>query len=45
MSAAAAAAALVAGVVSEFFTVVGETGDNTQVPERLLSRTGAQDEI
>jgi MFS family permease len=40
-----AAAAFVAGVVSEFFTVVWETVHNTQVPERLLSRVGAHDEF
>ncbi|MFF4350340.1 MFS transporter [Streptomyces sp. NPDC001530] len=40
-----AAAAFVAGVVSEFFTVVWETVHNTHVPERLLSRVGAHDEF
>jgi MFS family permease len=40
-----AAAAFVAGVVSEFFTVVWETVNNTHVPERLLSRVGAHDEF
>lgn len=40
-----AAAAFVAGVASEFFTVVWETVNNTHVPERLLSRVGAQDEF
>lgn len=40
-----AAAAFVAGVVSEFFTVVWETVCNTHVPERLLSRVGAHDEF
>jgi MFS family permease len=40
-----AAAAFVAGVVSEFFTVVWETVCNTCVPERLLSRVGAHDEF
>ncbi|MEU6606322.1 MFS transporter [Streptomyces shenzhenensis] len=40
-----AAAAFVAGVVSEFFTVVWETVHNTYVPERLLSRVGAHDEF
>ncbi|MER5184556.1 MFS transporter [Streptomyces sp. NPDC002896] len=40
-----AAAAFVAGVASEFFTVVWETVHNTHVPERLLSRVGAQDEF
>ncbi|MFC6078388.1 MFS transporter [Microbispora bryophytorum] len=39
------AAAFAAGVVSEFFTVVWETVHNTHVPERLLSRVGAQDEF
>jgi MFS family permease len=40
-----AAAAFVAGVASEFFTVVWETVNNTHIPERLLSRVGAQDEF
>ncbi|MBA2947959.1 hypothetical protein [Streptomyces himalayensis] len=40
-----AAAAFVAGVASEFFTVVWETVHNTHVPERLLSRVGAHDEF
>jgi MFS family permease len=40
-----AAAAFVAGVVSEFFTVVWETVHNTHIPERLLSRVGAHDEF
>lgn len=40
-----AAVAFVAGVVSEFFTVVWETVHNTYVPERLLSRVGAHDEF
>ncbi|MFD7057722.1 hypothetical protein ACFWBS_59725 [Streptomyces mirabilis] len=40
-----AAAAFVAGVVSEFFTVVWETVNNTHIPERLLSRVGARDEF
>ncbi|WP_371652029.1 MFS transporter [Streptomyces mirabilis] len=40
-----AAAAFVAGVVSEFFTVAWETVCNTHVPERLLSRVGAHDEF
>jgi MFS family permease len=40
-----AAAAFVAGAVSEFFTVVWETVCNTHVPERLLSRVGAHDEF
>lgn len=40
-----AAAAFVAGVVAEFFTVVWETVNNTHVPERLLSRVGAHDEF
>ncbi|WP_260615243.1 MFS transporter [Microbispora sp. KK1-11] len=39
------AAAFVAGVVAEFFTVVWETVHNTHVPERLLSRVGAHDEF
>ncbi|WP_159053920.1 MULTISPECIES: MFS transporter [Streptomyces] len=40
-----AAAAFVAGVVSEFFTVVWETVWYTHVPERMLSRVGAHDEF
>ncbi|CAM5302070.1 hypothetical protein [Streptomyces aurantiogriseus] len=40
-----AAAAFAAGVASEFFTVVWETVCSTRVPERLLSRVGAQDEF
>jgi MFS family permease len=40
-----AGAAFVAGVVSEFFTVVWDTVHNTHVPERLLSRVGAHDEF
>ncbi|MFJ9245380.1 MFS transporter [Streptomyces sp. NPDC101776] len=40
-----AAAAFVAGVVAEFFTVVWETVHNTHIPERLLSRVGAHDEF
>jgi MFS family permease len=40
-----AAAAFVAGVVAEFFTVVWETVNNTHIPERLLSRVGAHDEF
>ncbi|MEU6255666.1 MFS transporter [Streptomyces sp. NPDC047043] len=40
-----AAAAFVSGVASEFFTVVWETVCNTHIPERLLSRVGAQDEF
>ncbi|GGS22275.1 hypothetical protein GCM10010252_71790 [Streptomyces aureoverticillatus] len=32
-------------MVSEFFTVVWETVNNTHVPERLLSRVGAHDEF
>ncbi|MFE3270825.1 MFS transporter [Streptomyces sp. NPDC059215] len=40
-----AAAAFMAGVASEFFTVVWMTVTNTLVPERLLSRIGAHDEF
>ncbi|WP_405504633.1 MFS transporter [Streptomyces purpurascens] len=40
-----AAAAFVAGMVAEFFTVVWETVNNTHIPERLLSRVGAHDEF
>lgn len=40
-----AAAAFVAGVVAEFFTVVWETVCTTHIPERLLSRVGAHDEF
>jgi len=40
-----AAACFVAGVVAEFFTVVWVTVNNTHIPERLLSRVGAQDEF
>jgi MFS family permease len=40
-----AAAAFVAGVVAEFFTVVWATVNNTHIPERLLSRVGAHDEF
>jgi MFS family permease len=40
-----AAAAFVAGVVAEFFTVVWETVNYTHIPERLLSRVGAHDEF
>jgi MFS family permease len=38
-------ATLAAGVAAEFFTVVWETVNNTHIPERLLSRVGAQDEF
>jgi MFS family permease len=40
-----AAAAFLAGVAAEFFTVVWETVNNTHIPERLLSRVGAHDEF
>jgi predicted MFS family arabinose efflux permease len=40
-----AAAAFLAGVVAEFFTVVWETVNYTHIPERLLSRVGAHDEF
>ena len=40
-----ASAAFLAGVVAEFFTVVWETVNYTHIPERLLSRVGAQDEF
>jgi len=40
-----AAASFLAGVVAEFFTVVWETVNNTNIPERLLSRVGAHDEF
>jgi MFS family permease len=40
-----AAAAFVAGIVAEFFTVVWETVNYTHIPERLLSRVGAHDEF
>ncbi|MEU0068794.1 MFS transporter [Streptomyces sp. NPDC006332] len=40
-----AASAFLAGVVAEFFTVVWETVNNTHIPERLLSRVGAHDEL
>lgn len=40
-----AASAFLTGVVTEFFTVVGETVNNTHIPERLLSRVGAHDEF
>ncbi|GGK77322.1 hypothetical protein Sme01_43120 [Sphaerisporangium melleum] len=40
-----AAAAFVAGVAVEFFTVAWETVNNTHIPERLLSRVGAHDEF
>jgi hypothetical protein len=40
-----AAASFLAGVVAEFFTVVWTTVNNTHIPERLLSRVGAQDEF
>ena len=39
------AAALSAGVVAEFFTVVWQTVTCTHIPERLLSRVGAHDEF
>ena len=40
-----AGASFLAGVVAEFFTVVWQTINNTHIPERLLSRVGAQDEF
>ena len=40
-----AAASFLAGVVAEFFTVVWETVNYTHIPERLLSRVGANDEF
>jgi hypothetical protein len=40
-----AAAAFVAGMAAEFFTVVWETVNYTHIPERLLSRVGAHDEF
>jgi MFS family permease len=40
-----AAAAFLAGVVAEFFTVVWETVNYTHIPQRLLSRVGAHDEF
>ncbi|SDM78989.1 MFS transporter [Actinacidiphila guanduensis] len=40
-----AAASFVAGVATEFFTVVWETVNTTHIPERLLSRVGAHDEF
>jgi MFS family permease len=40
-----AAASFVAGVVTDFFTVVWETVNYTHIPERLLSRVGAHDEF
>ncbi|WP_433074247.1 MFS transporter [Dactylosporangium sp. CA-052675] len=40
-----AAASLVTGVAVEFFTVVWETVNYTNIPERLLSRVGAHDEF
>ena len=40
-----AASAFVAGMATEFFTVVWTTVCNTHIPERLLSRVGAQDEF
>ena len=40
-----ATASFLAGVVAEFFTVVWQTVNYTQIPERLLSRVGAHDEF
>jgi hypothetical protein len=40
-----AAAAFVAGVTAEFFTVVWSTVCHLHIPERLLSRVGAYDEF
>lgn len=40
-----AAAAFIAGVAAEFFTVVWSTVCHLHIPERLLSRVGAYDEF
>jgi len=40
-----ATASFLAGVTVEFFTVVWQTVNATHIPERLLSRVGAHDEL
>jgi predicted MFS family arabinose efflux permease len=40
-----ATASFLAGIAAEFFTVVWETVNNTNIPYRLLSRVGAHDEF